>query len=158
MRKLSIVLLTISALSSCNSVTGLDARELVISASCRTTFDPPPMPLPAVFKQVDTGTCQVAGRGDMLFRSTKYIDVQAGRQVTSELTLTAANGDVLRATGSGSNVPGAQGTINFTADLFFRGGTGEFEGRQGTASVIGSASVIQRTAQFTVEGRVGTVE
>lgn len=156
MRKFIVAALGLFALSpACEDATTVEP-EVTISATCQTSFDPPPAPLPAVFKQVDTGTCQVAGRGEMAFSSTKYIDVQAGKQVISELTLTGTNGDVLRGTGIGNSLPASPGVINFTAELTFNGGVGQFNGAQGKASVTGSANMMQRKANFTIEGRVRT--
>jgi hypothetical protein len=97
-----------------------------ISGSCEMTFDPPPLPPPPVFTQTDTGTCQLAHLGRAAFRSVKQIDVVTGTQTILDATFTAPNGDVLRATGSGTSAPVGPGRFAFTSTLTFAGGSGRF--------------------------------
>jgi hypothetical protein len=120
-----------------------------LSGGCETSFTPPPFPLPPVFRQVDTGTCQLAHLGRVQIYSVQDIDFATGTQVSVELTFTAANGDVLRATNVGSSVPSAAG-VAFQGTMTFIGGTGRFANATGAARVEGTADLMASTAAFTV--------
>ena len=128
-----------------------NARRL--TGECATTFPAPQLPLPPVLNQEDRGTCQLSqlGRSDLL--SAKEIDFAAGTQTITALVLTAANGDVLRGVGVGSNVPGP-GRVRFTATMTFTGGTGRFANASGRAHVEGVANLVSRTSTFTIDGWV----
>lgn len=122
-----------------------------ISGTCNTTFDPPVfIRPPAVFSQADEGHCRLSHLGASEFYSLKEIDFNAGTQKTTEAYFTAANGDVLRASGEGFSSPGEPGKILFNAVLNFEGGTGRFTGATGSIRVEGVADVINRTASFTL--------
>jgi len=122
-----------------------------ISGSCQTSFAPPTFPPPPVIRQVDVGSCSLSHLGKAVLYSVEDIDVVAGTQRSVEFTLTAANGDILRVTTSGTNAPNATG-VEFVATMRFVGGTGRFANATGEAQVTGAASFITNTAGFTVSG------
>jgi hypothetical protein len=126
--------------------------QLPLSGRCETTFEPPPFPPPPVFTQTDTGTCTMAHLGRAAFHSVKEIDLAAGTQTTTEATFTAANGDVLRAVGSGTSAPIGPGQIGFSATLTFMGGTGRFANAAGEAHVEGFAWLATSTASLEIIG------
>lgn len=142
---------TIATLASSASL-----QEAPLTGRCETTFMPhPTQPLPPLVRQIDEGICRLSHLGNTSFHSVKDINFATGTQITTELILTAANGDVLRATGSGTSAPSAPGTIGFTATLTFVGGTGRFERASGEVNVIGEAALATRTAAFEfVSGRI----
>jgi hypothetical protein len=153
----AVVLLPCMILAACASSTGQQGETITLQGTCQTTFDPPPFPIPATFRQTDNGQCDLQGLGQVGFRSTKDIDTQTGTQVTTELVLTFPNGDVLRGTGSGQNVPGDPGTFTFTATLQLSGGTGRYASANGEAQASGTANVMQRNASLTLAGEVHTL-
>ena len=119
-----------------------------------TSFDPPPFPLPAVHRQVDTGTCQLAHLGRAALHLVQDIYFATGTQVSIEFTFTAANGDVLRATNVGTSAPSGTG-VRFQGTTTFVGGTGRFADATGEARLEGTANFLTNTAEFTiVDGRI----
>ena len=120
-----------------------------LTGRCETSFDPPPFPLPPVLRQVDTGTCQLSHLGRATIYSVQDIQFATGTQVSVELTFTAANGDVLRATNVGTSAPGGPG-VTFQGTTSFVGGTGRFANATGEARIAGTANFVNNTAEFTV--------
>ena len=120
-----------------------------LAGSCETAFDPLPLPPPPVVRQVDTGTCRLAHLGRASFHAIQNIDLATGAQTSVEITFTAANGDVLRASSAGTSVPNGAG-VAFTAVMTLSGGTGRFASATGSARIEGSASFVTNTASFTL--------
>ena len=120
-----------------------------LTGRCETSFDPPSFPLPAVLRQVDTGTCQLSHLGRATLYSVQDIDLAAGTQVSVELTFTAPNGDVLRATNVGTSAPSGPG-VRFQGAATFVGGTGRFANATGAARLEGAANFLTNTAEFSV--------
>lgn len=120
-----------------------------ISGVCETTFNPPPMPLPAVHRQTDTGSCQLAHLGQTDLIGVQDINLAAGTQ-SGERKFTAANGDILRAVHSGRSAQSGPGLVSFSATLTFVGGTGRFAHATGQARAEGTANIATRTASFTI--------
>lgn len=120
-----------------------------LTGRCETSFAPPPFPLPPVLRQVDTGTCQLSHLGRAVLYSVQDINLATGTQVSVEFTLTAANGDVLRATNVGTSAPNGPG-VRFQGTTTFVGGTGRFANATGEARIEGTASFVTNTAAFTV--------
>lgn len=127
----------------------MSPASLPLSGRCETRFDPPPFPPPPVLRQVDTGTCQLSHLGRTTIHSVQDIDLATGSQVSVELTFTAANGDVLRATNVGTSAPSGPG-VRFQGTTTFIGGTGRFANATGEAHVEGTANFLTNTAAFTV--------
>lgn len=121
-----------------------------ITGHCETTFNPPPLPPPPVHRQIDTGTCQLAHLGRTSFYSVKDINFALGIQTTTEARFTAANGDVLRAVGSGTSAPGGPGRVRFSATLTFVGGTGRFANATGEIHIVGEANLATRTTALEI--------
>jgi hypothetical protein len=128
--------------------------ERPISGRCETTFNPPTYPLPPVHTQTDVGTCKLAHLGLAEFRSVKEIDFFAGTQTTTDASFTAANGDVLRAIGSGTSSPAGPGQTAFSATLTFIGGTGRFADASGEVHVTGVATHATTSAVLEMTGWV----
>ena len=125
-----------------------------LTGRCVTSFDPPPFPLPAVHRQVDTGTCQLAHLGRAALHLVQDIYFATGTQVSIEFTFTAANGDVLRATNVGTSAPSGTG-VRFQGTTTFVGGTGRFADATSEARLEGTANFLTNTAEFTiVDGRI----
>ena len=127
-----------------------DAGARPLTGRCETTFNPPSFPPPLVHVQTDVGICRLSHLGRAEFHSVKEINFATGTQTTTEATFTAANGDLLRAVGSGVSAPGQPGRIGFSATLTFVGGTGRFENASGEARVEGEAVIASRTATFRI--------
>ena len=122
-----------------------------ISGDCTTSFIPPQLPPPPVFQQVDRGTCQLSHLGRTVVFSRQEISLVAGTQTSVETTYTAANGDILRVTNVGTNVPNGPG-VRFSATTTFVGGTGRFAHATGQAHIEGTASFLTNTASYTLDG------
>ncbi len=117
---------------------------------CEMTFDPPSLPPPPVFNQIDTGTCRLTHLGRAQFYSVKEINFLAGTQTTTEAAFTAANGDILRAIGTGTGTPTGPGLVSFFAVLTFVGGTGRFANASGEAHVVGEAALFTGTTSLEI--------
>lgn len=126
-------------------------ESLPITGVCETAFVPPTFPPPPVIRQVDQGICQLSHLGRTALYSLQEIDLVAGTQTSIELTYTAANGDILRAVNTGTNVPNGPG-VRFSATTTFVGGTGRFANATGQARIEGTASFVTNTASYTVDG------
>ena len=130
-----------------------DPRPRPLAGDCETVLAPPQFVAPGVIRQVDTGTCQLAHLGYAAFYSDKLVQIASGTQ-TTQATFTAADGDVLRAVGAGTNAPSGPGRVRFTAFLTFVGGTGRFASATGNAQVEGESDLVGRRATLTLEGWV----
>lgn len=122
-----------------------------IKGHCELTFNPPPLPLPPVHRQIDTGTCWFDHLGKTALQGVQDINFAAGTQ-SGTRTFTAANGDVLRATHAGTSAPGGPGLVNFVTTITFVGGTGRFTNATGQMTGQGTANLITRTTSVTNEG------
>lgn len=171
MRYVLIASITVSlALTACSSPVPTDANgysgvlqskgnstqeavSVPLRGECDATMAQPIFVSPGVIRQIDSGTCRLARLGRVAFHSDKVINVIAGSQ-TTQLRLTAANGDVLDAVGRGTNVPAGPGMIAFITTLTFVGGTGRFDQATGEARVVGQANLIARTSTLRITGRI----
>lgn len=122
-----------------------------IKGHCELTFNPPPLPLPPVHRQIDTGTCWFSHLGRTALYGVQDIDFAAGTQ-SGERTFTAANGDVLRAVHAGKSAPSGPGLVGFVTTITFVGGTGRFANATGQMTGAGTANLITRTTTVTNEG------
>ena len=68
-------------------------------------------------------------------------------------TYTAANGDQLFSTWSGTSVSDGP-LVTFTGPERYVGGTGRFLGASGSSTITGTASFLTNAGQFTVAGRL----
>lgn len=126
-------------------------HERPFRAECNLRIQPPTVVSPGVIAQIDTGDCHALHLGKSTLVSDKVINLAAGTQ-TIQATFTAANGDVLRATGTGTNAMVAPGIVNFTADMTFTGGTGRFAGASGRAVIRGQANLAEARSAMVMEG------
>jgi len=130
------------------------ATEVPIHGRCEVSFRPAPPPLltPPLVRQLDTGTCVFSHLGATGFDGVQVIDFAAGTQ-SGERTLTAANGDVLRLTHTGTSAPGVvPGTIDFVANATVAGGTGRFAHATGQLRGVGTATFATQTSVVTFDG------
>lgn len=135
-----------------NSTTGHAAlKQVPITGQCETTFAPIPRPLPPVYRQVATGTCQLSHLGRTTLLLVQDINFAAGTQTTVEVTYTAANGDVLRAMNVGTSRRSGAG-VSFEATVTFVGGTGRFAHATGQAHAVGTADFVASTSAYTLNG------
>jgi hypothetical protein len=132
-----------------DATAGQHASTLPVSGTCNTSFDPPTFPLPPVIRQVDNGTCQLAHLGRTAIYLLQDINLVAGTQTSLELTLTAANGDVLRGSNVGTHVSNGPTSV-FSSVLTLTGGTGRFANATGQWRLEGTADHMTNTATFTV--------
>jgi hypothetical protein len=121
------------------------------SARCDLTIQPPQPIGPGLVRQLDVGECIVSHLGKSSFVSDKIINFAAGTQ-TIQAAFTAANGDVLRATGTGVSTMVAPGRFAFSATITFFGGTGRFVNASGEAKASGEADVINGVSSMVAEG------
>ena len=106
-----------------------------LAGKCDTSFDPPPLPPPPALRQVDTGTCQMTHLGRAAFYAIQDIDLASGTQSSTEITFTAPNGDILRASSTGTSTPNGPG-VAFNAVMSFVGGTGRFAADKQVAFLV----------------------
>ena len=126
-----------------------------IQGRCESTLEPFPDPLPAQLRQRVTGTCQLAHLGRVTYDFVHVIDFTASpiTFTTTTLTFTAANGDVLRASGVGLAFPNAAG-FAVSGTYTFDGGTGRFTNATGYVNFVGQALVPAFTATLTLDGEI----
>ena len=124
-----------------------------LTGSCTLTFTPSPPPPPAIVHQTDTGTCQLTHLGLTNFYGEQDINRVAGTQSGWRI-FTAANGDQLYITHTGTSAPAGPGLVSFVAQMTITGGTGRFVGASGTARGIGLANLVTRTTTVTLDGTI----
>lgn len=124
---------------------------LPIEGRCELSFNPPPLPLPPVHHQIDTGTCWFSHLGRTALYGEQDIVFAEGTQ-SGVRTFTAANGDVLRAVHAGRSAPSGPGLVSFTTTITFVGGTGRFANVRGQMTGAGTANLVTRTTEVTNEG------
>jgi hypothetical protein len=122
-----------------------------LTGSCTTTFDPPPFPPPPLHHQIDTGSCQLTHLGRADFYGEQDINFASGTQ-SGWRRWTAANGDELHLTHTGTSGLVAPGMVGFVAQMTVVGGTGRFAGATGSARGTGVANLVARTASVTLDG------
>lgn len=120
--------------------------ERPITGECTTTFNPPALPLPAVHRQTDSGTCHIAHLGKATIFGEQDINFAAGRQAGWRI-ITAANGDEVHTQHTGVSAPIAPGIVGFQARMEIVGGTGRFAGATGEIMAEGQANLFTNTAK-----------
>lgn len=124
-----------------------------LSGACLSTFDPPPLPLPASIEQVDNGICQLSHLGNAIFYQHHVISFATGVSTSDDMYFVAANSDTLRARSTGTFVPSGPG-VRITGLITFIGGTGRFANATGEAHVEGQADFGTNSTKFTLKGRL----
>ena len=122
-----------------------------LTGTCTTTFNSPPFPPPPIHHQADAGSCQLSHLGRTEFFGEQDINFAAGTQ-SGWRRWTAANGDELHLTHTGTSGLVAPGMVGFTAQMTIVGGTGRFAGATGSARGIGVANLATRTTSVTIDG------
>lgn len=123
------------------------------AAHCDLAIQPGTPVGPGLIRQLDVGECRATHLGRAAFVSDKVINVVAGTQ-TLQATFTAANGDVLRAAGTGTSTMIAPGHVAFTATITFTGGTGRFADASGHAAIEGEADLASGRSRMTATGSI----
>jgi len=132
-----------------NKVRGKDGKGVPFKASYTTTFmtiQPPPM-----FIQKVTGTGIASHLGESTFEAISRVTVsgQPPFTVTGQRTITAANGDQIFTTFSGTSTPMGPGINSTRLHDVVTGGTGRFKNASGSFEAVALAN--QQTATFTAD-------
>ena len=125
--------------------------ERPFTGSCAVTFNPPSFPPPPIHHQTDIGTCQLTHLGNTEFYGEQDINFAAGTQ-SGWRRLTAANGDELYVTHTGTSAMTAPGRVSFIAQMTIVGGAGRFVGATGLARGIGTANLATNSTSVAIEG------
>jgi hypothetical protein len=154
------------------------AASRPLRGECQTTFTPIDpvsagacsafVAAPSAFIQI-SGVCYVSHLGRATVEATQQIlfhlnssgtpVIVNGQPVVDALrncgVFTAANGDLLRHTATGTVAPGEQpGVVTLEGALTFSGGTGRFASASGSAGFAGSANLTTNTGLFSFQGDV----
>jgi len=131
------------------------------SGSCSTVVTP--LTPPGVFPQklhIDYD-CTLAHLGHATAVATQVVTpidqsgVLVTAQITNSTTYTAANGDTLIASFTGTALLNVEtGQVRFIGTETFAGGSGRFEDASGSADLDGSGSFFTNIAFFTAKGRI----
>jgi hypothetical protein len=126
---------------------------LPIRGACELAIQPAEPVSPGVIKQLDVGTCHISHLGRSTMVSDKIINLMTGTQ-TADVALTAANGDMIHASGKGTNTMVEPGKIAFRVELTITGGTGRFSDASGMIVSQGVAELATAKAQLTMAGTI----
>jgi hypothetical protein len=130
------------------------ARPAVpIRGRCEMEAQPAEPVSPGVISQLDVGTCHISHLGMSTMTSDKLINLAAGTQ-TADVVFTAANGDMLYASGNGTNTMTAPGQVAFRVELTLAGGTGRFSDATGLVVSEGVAILAEAKAYLTMAGTI----
>lgn len=129
------------------------APAVPIRGTCELAIQPAEFVSPGVIRLVDVGTCRISHLGRSTMVSDKIINLEAGTQ-TAGMAITAANGDKLFASGSGTNTMVAPGRAVFRVELTITGGTGRFTDASGTMVSEGTADLANAQSQLTMAGTI----
>lgn len=141
-----------SAASRGESRAEADSRE--ISGKCRTTVVSLVYLSPTLARQVVTGPCWISHLGLTTSYLRQVIDFSTLTAVSEEVTFTAANGDVLRATSITMGTPTGPTTFSLAGTFTFIGGTGRFAHASGSAPFVGSVDFATGQVSSTLRGRI----
>ena len=125
-----------------------------ISGQCQSNIVSVVFLSPTSAREVVTGPCRLAHLGRTTLYLRQVIDFSTGRAVSEEVTFTAANGDVLRATSVTVGTPTGPTTVSLAGTFVFVGGTGRFAHASGSANFVGSADFATHQATLTMRGRI----
>lgn len=125
-----------------------------LNGACATEFEFTPLSTVAV-----TGMCQYGhlGRTSCVAQQTVIPNMDGTLAIENDGVCTAADGDQLYTSFSGTGVPTSPVDIVFSGVETYEGGTGRFAGAAGAASLSGSARFTSQSAgvgSFTLRGRI----
>jgi hypothetical protein len=141
-----------SASQSASQSAQQSAQQAVpLRGNCDLVAQPAEPIGPGVIRQVDVGRCQLSHLGRSTLVSDKVINLSAGT-LTTEIVITAANGDILYGSGAGTSTMIAPGRVAFRTEVTFTGGTGRFAGASGEAVLEGEADLPSATATLEMTG------
>jgi hypothetical protein len=126
---------------------------LPLRGTCELALQPAEFLSPGVVRQIDEGTCLIAHLGESTMFSDKIINFVTATQ-TADITFTAANGDLLHASGSGTSAMTEPGYVAFRAELTITGGTGRFRDASGAIMSEGVADLANSTSHLTMTGTI----
>lgn len=150
---------THDVLSAQTSVFGAQAHQhaappaLPIHGTCELEIQPAQPVGPGIIRQLDVGTCRISHLGRSTLVSDKLINLVAGTQ-SADMAITAANGDLLYASGMGTNTLVAPGQVEFRVELTIAGGTGRFAGASGTVVSEGTADLANARSRLSMAGTI----
>jgi hypothetical protein len=127
-----------------------EAPQRPIKGRCESTYAEPPVFAFPFLRQVSVGTCQFTHLGRTGQHTVQELNVVTGIAV-SEITFTAANGDLLYATSIGTGTPAGPITT-FAGVSTITGGTGRFTTATGVMDVAGTVNTVTGDASITYDG------
>ena len=155
-RKVQFVVAVFAFAALLGSASAQENPERPIKMEAVGTLTPPTVIsfAPLTVYVVGTGTAEVSHLGASQFVFPQYFFPLSGT-FSGDLTITAANGDLLIAHVTGRASPtGVPGVNAIQEDAVFIGGTGRFENATGTAVLTGVVDTVARTVTVTGEGTV----
>jgi hypothetical protein len=110
-----------------------------IKGSCEIRTVEAQVTTPPVVRLITTGTCHYSHLGLTRVDGVQLVNPILGTSFT-EVTYTAANGDLLLATNSGTFTPSSSPTFSTVGVTTITGGTGRFAGATGRMDVEGTVN------------------
>lgn len=137
-----------------------DARECGTKLkTVATGMNTVPVPVPdtVLVYFVFTATSEISGLG-LSQQEFQYFVNRTNGQVDGDMTMTAANGDILLSHITGTALPAGAPYPPYIYRLeqhgTFVGGTGRFAEATGSYAIIGSANMVTREVMVTLDGHV----
>lgn len=124
-----------------------------VSGSCQTTAVAPPVVTFPILREEDTGVCHLSHLGRTVFHAFRVVNLANGTQV-AEITLTAANGDLLRTTDVSMRTAFLPTSFLFKGTTTIVGGAGRFAGATGALQAEGEVDLATGAASFAYDGRI----
>jgi hypothetical protein len=127
------------------------ASPTPISGSCEIRTVEAQVTTPPVVRLITTGTCHFSHLGRTRADAVQLLNPILGTS-EADITYTAANGDTLLATNSGSFTPGSSPTFSTVGVTTIIGGTGRFAGATGRMDGTGTVDLVNNIAVFHHDG------
>jgi hypothetical protein len=145
-------LLAIAALAVAVSAEAGNSEQRPMKGACSTTFAVEPSGAISI-----TGTCHLTHLGKAAYQATQTVVPNADGTVQITVTgfYTAANGDQLRSTLTGTGRFSGGSSVNYTTTETYTGGTGRFAAAHGVAIDVGVATftgATTGTSSYTTSG------
>lgn len=154
-----IVLVALSLFATAPAaLAGSKGTERPLKGSCDVTFvivgfEPGPPPVETLALEL---TCHLSHLGLTAGAATQRVTLGPPPfLISTTIVYVAANGDLLRATFSGTGLPNPDGTVvTFAGMTTYNGGTGRFLNAQGASVDIGSASLLTNEGTLDISGKI----